>query len=103
MFGAKLLTPFGVVGRFANKGFRERLREHYYATDSNANQAHRDEASAIRMNQFLLDYVLDMGPASIVTPPAHSEGPIGSASYNAETGNVSKTKGQSESADGEYV
>ncbi|KAG9121354.1 hypothetical protein FRC07_002719, partial [Ceratobasidium sp. 392] len=102
MFGAKLLTPFGVVGRFANKGFRKRLRERYYAADSDTSQAHRDEAGAIRMNQFLLDYVLDMGPAAIVTP-ARSEGPAVSASPDVEASNILETKGQSESAGGEYM
>ncbi|KAG8709776.1 hypothetical protein FRC08_018068 [Ceratobasidium sp. 394] len=70
MFGAKLLSPFGLVGRFAGRSFRQRLREHYHAPDIQMHQAGTDDASgAIRMNRFLLDYVLDMGPAAIPSSP----------------------------------
>ncbi|QRV73420.1 hypothetical protein RhiJN_01434 [Ceratobasidium sp. AG-Ba] len=68
MFGAKLLTPFGFVGRFAPAGFRQRLRNHYInlpeAVSPDSTVIHEDIATTIRINRFLLDYVLDMGPAA---------------------------------------
>ncbi|KAG8705096.1 hypothetical protein FRC08_001844 [Ceratobasidium sp. 394] len=70
MFGAKLLSPFGLVGRLAGENFRRRLLEHYHAPDIRTNQADTGDASStIRMNRFLLDYVLDMGPAAIPPGP----------------------------------
>ncbi|KAG9081392.1 hypothetical protein FS749_007686 [Ceratobasidium sp. UAMH 11750] len=67
MFGAKLLTPFGFMGQFARRRFRQRLRDHYYTpvvqSDAATSQATTNSPSGIKMNQFLLDYVLDMGPA----------------------------------------
>ncbi|KAG8705097.1 hypothetical protein FRC08_001845 [Ceratobasidium sp. 394] len=70
IFGAKLLSPFGLVGRFADRSFRQRLQEHYHARDIQANQVDiHDASSTIRMNRFLLDYVLDMGPAAVPSSP----------------------------------
>ncbi|CAE6492382.1 unnamed protein product [Rhizoctonia solani] len=75
MFGAKLITPFGLAGQLTTKGFKKRLRERYHRTsqpheiatthsqDVEANRA----AVNIDMTQFLLDYVIDMGPASLPT------------------------------------
>ncbi|QRV88254.1 hypothetical protein RhiJN_16272 [Ceratobasidium sp. AG-Ba] len=72
MFGAKLLTPFGFVGRFASAGFRQRLRNHYIdlpeAVSPDSTGMQDDIATTIRINRFLLDYVLDMGPAAPPEP-----------------------------------
>ncbi|KAG8694535.1 hypothetical protein FRC08_008419 [Ceratobasidium sp. 394] len=70
IFGAKLLTPFGIVGQFANRGFRQRLHDYYHVPEAQENPPDNDVSSAIRMNRFLLDYVLDMGPAA-ATPPTN--------------------------------
>ncbi|QRW23189.1 hypothetical protein RhiXN_08225 [Rhizoctonia solani] len=67
--GAKIISPFGFIGQFATKGFKKRLYEKYYtssqpgsevplAPNCGQTQIHLD------MTQFLLDYVVDMGPAS---------------------------------------
>ncbi|KAG9105129.1 hypothetical protein FRC07_009590, partial [Ceratobasidium sp. 392] len=70
MFGAKLITPFGFIGRFATAGLRQRLQDHYHdkgaTKDADPNQTSEEPYSAIRMNQFLLECVIDMGPASAV-------------------------------------
>ncbi|QRW11030.1 hypothetical protein RhiLY_10029 [Ceratobasidium sp. AG-Ba] len=62
LFGAKLLTPFGFLGRFASQSFRQRLQDHYTIQPVETDAAQDDIASLIRMNRFLLDYILDMGP-----------------------------------------
>ncbi|KAF8596634.1 hypothetical protein BDV93DRAFT_570893 [Ceratobasidium sp. AG-I] len=77
LFGAKLISPFGIFGRMATESFRQRLAEHYGAfgveATTIANDADVEAGAAIQgavraqdtidMTQFLLDYVLDMGPA----------------------------------------
>ncbi|QRV82271.1 hypothetical protein RhiJN_10286 [Ceratobasidium sp. AG-Ba] len=79
MFGIKLISPFGFVGRFATKSFRQRLREKYMATSTmetpatNFLETQNDTANMVRMNRFLLDYVLDMGPAA---PPEPDQEPM---------------------------
>ncbi|KAG8793652.1 hypothetical protein FRC12_002136 [Ceratobasidium sp. 428] len=63
IFGAKLLTPFGLLGGLSSAGFRRRLQEHYY---SKADSCELDESSredTIRLHAFLRDYVIDFGPA----------------------------------------
>ncbi|CAE6533303.1 unnamed protein product [Rhizoctonia solani] len=65
----KLITPFGLAGRLATKGFKERLQERYHNTSQRQNQAEswgiNDRSQAMAdVNQFLLDFVVDMGPAS---------------------------------------
>ncbi|KAG8760889.1 hypothetical protein FRC12_009488 [Ceratobasidium sp. 428] len=66
--GAKLLTPFGLVGQFANRSFRQRLQSHYYSSGAESSAtAHESEnasPSTFLISQFLLDYVLDLGPAA---------------------------------------
>ncbi|KAG8765861.1 hypothetical protein FRC12_007237 [Ceratobasidium sp. 428] len=68
MFGAKLITPFGLIGRFAHAGLKQRLREHYNypsATRNEDNSVENEEVSStVRMNELLLDCVIDMGLAS---------------------------------------
>jgi hypothetical protein len=74
--GAKLLTPFGLAGQFATKGFRQRLREHYHAPENQSDvvtQSDSDPSRNIHMSLFLLDYVLDMGPASAADSNAANE------------------------------
>lgn len=78
LIGAKLLTPFGLFGKAATRGFRRRLAERYGTTgderdmvfpgradveDSAETQGTARAQERIDMTQFLLDYVLDMGPA----------------------------------------
>ncbi|QRW11031.1 hypothetical protein RhiLY_10030 [Ceratobasidium sp. AG-Ba] len=67
LFGAKLLTPFGLFGRFATQSYRQRLWDYYgpggAPTQFGENSPEYDLASLVRMNRFLLDYIVDMGPA----------------------------------------
>ncbi|KAF8601925.1 hypothetical protein BDV93DRAFT_509760 [Ceratobasidium sp. AG-I] len=71
LFGTKLITPFGLLGKLATKGFRRRLQEHYYPSDihvkGNVQEVARMQ-DEIDMTRFLLDYVLDVGPASTPNP-----------------------------------
>lgn len=68
LFGSKFIAPFGFVGRFVTQNFRKRLWDHYYspisrdppATGGGAVQADHN----LNITQFLLDYVLDLGPAA---------------------------------------
>ncbi|KAG8687669.1 hypothetical protein FRC11_006786 [Ceratobasidium sp. 423] len=71
LFGAKLITPFGFMGRFAREDFKQRLREHYHrSTDPEDTLESRvdipREEENIYITRFLLDYVIDMGPASAI-------------------------------------
>ncbi|KAG9088453.1 hypothetical protein FS749_002149 [Ceratobasidium sp. UAMH 11750] len=94
MFGAKLLSPFGLVGRFAGRSFRKRLQEHYHAPDIQTNQAGTDDASsAIRMNRFLLDYVLDMGPAEILSSSERRPDDTGSTHSGVELEDLQQRHG----------
>ncbi|KAG9087014.1 hypothetical protein FRC07_012933 [Ceratobasidium sp. 392] len=66
--GAKPVSPFGLLGTFSLPGFRKKLREHYRIPGSNLNnETHLQygEEDRMRMTAFLLDYVIDMGPAGI--------------------------------------
>ncbi|CAE6470403.1 unnamed protein product [Rhizoctonia solani] len=73
LFGAKIIAPFGLMGSLATKGFRERLQERYHYPlkphSPNMNIPDQGDGSgtavSVDMTQFLLDYVIDMGPASI--------------------------------------
>ncbi|KAG8690911.1 hypothetical protein FRC09_011796, partial [Ceratobasidium sp. 395] len=86
--GAKLLTPFGLVGRFANKGFRRRLQDYYYPPSTSHNTADEEPGinspNTILISRFLLDYVLDLGPAS-ATRPATESGNANPSNLYAET------------------
>ncbi|GAB1527955.1 hypothetical protein RhiTH_011144 [Rhizoctonia solani] len=82
MFGAKLITPFGLAGKLATRAFRERLQQQYHRRveqqdPSKTTQESRTEESGSRveidMTQFLLDYVIDMGPASLPSPPQEKQ------------------------------
>ncbi|KAG8781518.1 hypothetical protein FRC12_021829 [Ceratobasidium sp. 428] len=60
--GAKLISPFGLLGRCSSRSFRRRLREHYYAPTAQSAGESRDEDD-IRITSFLRDFVIDFGPA----------------------------------------
>jgi hypothetical protein len=69
ILGAKLITPFGFMGQFATRDFRQRLKDHYHAQSTQSDAAAQpgnDPSSRVDTNRFLLDYVLDMGPASLI-------------------------------------
>ncbi|CAE6511102.1 unnamed protein product [Rhizoctonia solani] len=74
LFGAKLIAPFGLAGALATKEFKERLQARYHYpieprdAKSGLDYAHPPGVLNINMTQFLLDYVIDMGPASIPSP-----------------------------------
>lgn len=57
--------PFGLLGRMATADFKQRLREHYHNSNfENPTGAQARQEDEINMNRFLLDYVLDLGPAA---------------------------------------
>ncbi|CAE7127980.1 unnamed protein product [Rhizoctonia solani] len=75
MFGSKLITPFGLVGRLATNGFKKRLQERYHPPQPSSQagpwQSDTNDPRAtanVDMTQFLLDFVVDMGPASAPVP-----------------------------------
>lgn len=71
MLGAKLISPFGLVGRLTTRGFQQRLRDYYYpSTTQSEADVHGDtqKQEEINITRFLLDYVLDLGPASLPKP-----------------------------------
>ncbi|KAF8601921.1 hypothetical protein BDV93DRAFT_524467 [Ceratobasidium sp. AG-I] len=71
LLGSKLITPFGLVGKLATKGFRQRLRKHYYPSSIQSAEDVRTAAytqDTINITEFLLDYVLDVGPAAAPQP-----------------------------------
>ncbi|KAG8771200.1 hypothetical protein FRC12_003793, partial [Ceratobasidium sp. 428] len=59
---AKLISPFGLLGRCSSRNFRRRLREHYYEPAAQFTGESRDE-DTIRITSFLRDFVIDFGPA----------------------------------------
>ncbi|KAG9122251.1 hypothetical protein FRC07_001462 [Ceratobasidium sp. 392] len=63
IFGAKLLTPFGLLGGCSSAGFRRRLRGHYYANTDSCERGESTNSEMIRLHAFLRDYVIDFGPA----------------------------------------
>ncbi|CAE6442443.1 unnamed protein product [Rhizoctonia solani] len=64
--GAKLITPFGLLGVCSSIGFKRRLREQYHRTSANG------DSDAIRIGLFLRDFVVDFGPADIELERHHS-------------------------------
>ncbi|CAE6437203.1 unnamed protein product [Rhizoctonia solani] len=89
MFGAKIISPFGFTGLFATKAFKERLKGRYYhSSESITNSRARlvpggDQAEGhLDMTQFLLDYVIDMGPASLPKPSREEDSDESSDSGN---------------------
>ncbi|CAE6426860.1 unnamed protein product [Rhizoctonia solani] len=59
--GAKLITPFGLLGALSSRSFRRRLREQYYRQSVEGNP------DTFLMGPFLRDFVVDLGPADINT------------------------------------
>ncbi|CAE6416036.1 unnamed protein product, partial [Rhizoctonia solani] len=82
MFGAKLITPFGLAGKLATRAFRERLQQQYHrraepqdSTKTTQESGTEESGSRVEidMTRFLLDYVIDMGPASLPSPPQEKQ------------------------------
>ncbi|KAH7332742.1 hypothetical protein B0J17DRAFT_677388 [Rhizoctonia solani] len=57
--GAKLITPFGLVGAFDTEDFHRRLRETY------GREPTKDNPDPIQTAAFLRDFVIDMGPLAV--------------------------------------
>ncbi|KAH7338231.1 hypothetical protein B0J17DRAFT_661566 [Rhizoctonia solani] len=57
--GAKLITPFGILGACSSKAFKRRLRDHYHRHSPD------NGGDTIRVGAFLRDFVVDFGPADI--------------------------------------
>ncbi|KAH7320351.1 hypothetical protein B0J17DRAFT_685795 [Rhizoctonia solani] len=56
--GAKLITPFGLLGKLSSRGFKRRLREEYHTIAE-------DGTELIQIVKFLRDFVMDFGPADL--------------------------------------
>ncbi|KAF8714645.1 hypothetical protein RHS03_00286, partial [Rhizoctonia solani] len=57
--GAKLITPFGLIGRYSSANFKSHLRREYHDAPT------EDGASTIQIVKFLRDFVIDFGPAEL--------------------------------------
>ncbi|CUA71474.1 hypothetical protein RSOLAG22IIIB_09597 [Rhizoctonia solani] len=57
--GAKLITPFGLLGACTSRAFRRRLRDQYHTRSLDGGP------DTIRVDTFLRDFVIDFGPADI--------------------------------------
>ncbi|KAL5639917.1 hypothetical protein ACGC1H_006472 [Rhizoctonia solani] len=55
--GAKLITPFGLLGACSSRGFKRRLRERYHGGSEEA------QYDTILIGAFLRDFVIEFGPA----------------------------------------
>ncbi|KAF8746631.1 hypothetical protein RHS02_00979, partial [Rhizoctonia solani] len=57
--GAKLITPFGLLGICSSRDFKRRLRERYHREPT------RENPETLRVGEFLRDFVIELGPADI--------------------------------------
>ncbi|KAF8593644.1 hypothetical protein BDV93DRAFT_566296 [Ceratobasidium sp. AG-I] len=67
--GAKLITPFGLLGACSSRGFKKRLHEHYHHANLGSRPNFDDAAETIRIGAFLRDFVIDFGPADVENAP----------------------------------
>ncbi|CAE6459195.1 unnamed protein product [Rhizoctonia solani] len=66
--GAKLLTPFGILGACSSRNFRRRLREQYHREPT------EDNPETLRIGAFLRDFVIELGPADGTSEPGPPAG-----------------------------
>ncbi|CEL61475.1 hypothetical protein RSOLAG1IB_10057 [Rhizoctonia solani AG-1 IB] len=59
--GAKLITPFGLLGGCSSTRFKQRLRQEYHGMPAD----HADGTGTIHITKFLRDFVIDFGPADL--------------------------------------
>ncbi|CAE7233672.1 unnamed protein product [Rhizoctonia solani] len=64
--GAKLISPFGLVGAWSSEGFKYRMRQQYHREASEGN------SDTFLITPFLRDFVVDFGPVD--TEPVHRQG-----------------------------
>ncbi|CAE6464759.1 unnamed protein product [Rhizoctonia solani] len=57
--GAKLITPFGLLGACSSRKFKRRLKDHYHK------QSPENGSETMRIGAFLRDFVIEFGPADI--------------------------------------
>ncbi|EUC60322.1 Kex protein, putative [Rhizoctonia solani AG-3 Rhs1AP] len=57
--GAKLITPFGLLGACSSREFKRRLKDHYHK------QSPENGSDTMRIGAFLRDFVIEFGPADI--------------------------------------
>ncbi|EUC61500.1 transmembrane protein, putative [Rhizoctonia solani AG-3 Rhs1AP] len=55
--GAKLITPFGLLGACSSRRFKRRLRERYHGNSE------EDQSDTMLIGTFLRDFVIEFGPA----------------------------------------
>ncbi|EUC60777.1 hypothetical protein RSOL_365190, partial [Rhizoctonia solani AG-3 Rhs1AP] len=78
--GAKLITPFGMLGTFSSADFKRRLHEHYHR------QPTQDNPEPFRIGAFLRDFVIDLGPAGIPPNQEPNPGFLASQDNREDTG-----------------
>ncbi|KAF8697100.1 hypothetical protein RHS03_07800, partial [Rhizoctonia solani] len=102
MFGAKLITPFGLAGKLATRAFRERLQQQYHrraepqdSTKTTQESGTEESGSRVEidMTRFLLDYVIDMGPASLPSPPQEKQNSETDSSDSEDEVNYERVRG----------
>lgn len=69
--GAKLITPFGLLGACSTRSFKRRLREHYHRPESTISPYASDAAETMRLGAFLRDFVIEFGPAEAEHTSGH--------------------------------
>ncbi|KAH7338232.1 hypothetical protein B0J17DRAFT_416781 [Rhizoctonia solani] len=72
--GAKLITPFGILGACSSKAFKRHLRDRYHRHSPD------NGGDTIRVDAFLRDFVVDFGPADIDAEHQHVQQSAASSS-----------------------
>ncbi|CAE6504058.1 unnamed protein product [Rhizoctonia solani] len=85
--GAKLITPFGLLGSCGSRGFRHRLKEEYHSTS-----VEDGLDSTLRIVKFLRDFVIDFGPADFDAGPPPSRGETESLTIVAKDGDAANNQ-----------
>ncbi|CUA69716.1 hypothetical protein RSOLAG22IIIB_08638 [Rhizoctonia solani] len=62
--GAKTITPFGMLGGFRPKSFKQSLNQHYRWSKEPEPNCQSDKSLPIDLEKFLGDFVIEFGPAS---------------------------------------
>ncbi|QRW20722.1 deuterolysin metalloprotease (M35) family containing protein [Rhizoctonia solani] len=81
--GAKLITPFGLIGRYSSASFKSRLRREYHESPN------EDGAGTIQIVKFLRDFVIDFGPAELDRDEHSSDEHMNSNSITDNEGTTS--------------
>lgn len=70
--GAKLITPFGLLGACSTRGFKRRLREQYHRPGLPLSSNTGEAVETIRLGAFMRDFVIEFGPADVEDKPGQA-------------------------------